>query len=109
MSGLLAATEKGWNTYEAPKFPSTLMSDDTPSSPLYIFSQGAFATVYRAVCIPKGQEVAVKVIALEQISTSIEDLQVRSRISLYSPRYPSPSHLNRMLLLGWSNNRARCA
>lgn len=42
-------------------------------------SQGAFARVVRARCPTKECEVAVKIISLERVNTSMQDIQVRAR------------------------------
>lgn len=43
-----------------------------------LYTQGAFAKVWKAYCAPKKTHVAIKIMDLEKITTSFEDIRVCS-------------------------------
>jgi hypothetical protein len=41
-----------------------------------VYGQGAFATVWRATCIAKDEDVAVKIMNLEKVTSTFEEIRV---------------------------------
>ena len=59
-----------------------------------VYGQGAFATVWRATCIAKDEDVAVKIMNLEKVTSTFEEIRVgvtalRHRANLTFAVYPT--------------------